>query len=413
MRIWAFPWAYPYDYPGLRSTGAFAQRQYKGLLDNGAEINIVIPILWSPPYPFSELLPDWKNINKYHYPLKRTDNGINIYHPRLANSHFTSRSKKPYKERFCDALIEFFKEHNITLDPKNDIFFSQWLPNSIDVQYAAKQFGVKSAILGIGDDVIVWPFETEGNKAEFKNLYKGADLRIFCADYLGREANKIMEQPLPYHVNYFGVDYNQFKPATAERKKELRIQYKMPLDKIVVLIVASALVRKGWLDLLDAIAEIAKTNRQFVLAGAHAGPSDLVISEEIAKRGLNDFFVDLGEIKPTELADVYNTADIFCLPSHWEGLATVIIESMSCGLPVITSDVCGQPEVVCGADKGILIPSKQPAVLAKELQMLIADEAKRKYLGDNARNFIVNNWGNFKQNAFKLYKIFETELARN
>jgi glycosyltransferase involved in cell wall biosynthesis len=321
--------------------------------------------------------------------------------------------KKTFQQRYVSAIVAFFRDHKIQLDPTKDIFYSQWLPDAAMVQQAAHLLGVKSAVIGIGDDVIVWPKSSDANFKTFEKLYTEADLRIFNADYLGREANEQLGKAMPYETVYFGVDHSAFRPATAGRAAELKKEYHIPAGKVAILIVGTALKRKGWIDLFDALAAVKKVNSGFILVGGHAGSQDLVPADEAAKRGLTAEFLDLGEIRPQDLGKLYNAADIFCLPSHWEGLPTVVIEAMSSGLPVITTNVCGQPEVVSNNGvNGILVTPKDIPALTEALLTLIADAGKRAYLGHNAREFIVNEWGNYTQNAAKLYRKFEALLSR-
>ncbi len=411
MRIWAFPHIYPYDYPGLNWAGTFSHRQYQGLIASGAELNVIVPVLWHPIFPFSELHKEWKQFRLYNYPKHRVYDGINVYHPRINNYKPNRFVKGTYRERYANAIINFFKDRNIELNPHTDIFYSQWLPSAVFVQDAAHKLGIKSAILGIGDDVIVEPLKKESNIQEFKQLLLEADARFYNADYLGKEANKIAGLNTNYTVTYFGVDYNLFKPASEIQKKQLRAEYHFPADKIIILTVASPLVRKGWLDLFDALEIIKNETIDFVLVGGYAGPKDIEIVMEIENRGLKPYFIDLGEVKPETLSKLYNTADIFCLPSHWEGLPTVVMESMACGLAVLSTNVCGIPEIVTTGETGILVPTKRVDLLTKELLLLIKDKGKRKILGNNARKFIVDIWGNANDNAAKLYKKFEETIA--
>ncbi len=413
MRVWAFPSMYPYDRPGMTWAGIFAHRQYKGLIENGAELQVIIPVPWHPPFPLSALHPDWKKQAAMAYPLQRGYDGITVHHPRIANMRPNRLVKKTFQQRYVSAIVAFFRDHKIQLDPTKDIFYSQWLPDAAMVQQAAHLLGVKSAVIGIGDDVIVWPKSSDANFKTFEKLYTEADLRIFNADYLGREANEQLGKAMPYETVYFGVDHSAFRPATAGRAAELKKEYHIPAGKVAILIVGTALKRKGWIDLFDALAAVKKVNSGFILVGGHAGSQDLVPADEAAKRGLTAEFLDLGEIRPQDLGKLYNAADIFCLPSHWEGLPTVVIEAMSSGLPVITTNVCGQPEVVSNNGvNGILVTPKDIPALTEALLTLIADAGKRAYLGHNAREFIVNEWGNYTQNAAKLYRKFEALLSR-
>ena len=412
MRIWAFPSFYPYDRPGQSFLGTFAHFQYKGLIANGADLNVVLPVLWHPPFPFSKLHPQWKESEKMHYPKSRVYDGIKVYHPRISNMKPNRFVKKTILERYVASIVAFFSENNITLDPSIDVFYSQWLPDSVFVQIAAHQLGVRSAVLAIGDDVIVWPGSNNKNFDAFKKLLLESDLPLANADYLMREAEQIIDEKLPYKIVYFGVDYNQFKPIDEAGSLRSRKKYGLPADKIVILTVGSALVRKGWLDLFDALVEIKKTNSEFVIAAVHGGLKDIDLIEEVNKRDLTDQFVNVGEIPPNRLNEIYNAADIFCLPSHWEGLATVVIESMSSGLPVITTNICGHPEAISSGLNGILVPPKDHQVLAREIQALINDKEKRTELGKNARKFIVEKWGNYSDNAAKLKIMLEELLVK-
>jgi len=401
MKIWAFPSFYPYDYPGLRWHGIFAHRQYKGLIANGADLEVVQPVIGSPFFPLSELHPQWKKYRKLGYPSETIYDGVRVHYPKIKNFKPSRFVKKSYEERYIDAITDFFKK-NKRLNPLKDIFYSQWLPDSVLVQEAAHKLGVKSAILSIGDDVVVWPKENPRNMQLFKKLMTEADHRFVCADYLGKEANKLLDANLPYDVVMMGVEYDYFKPVSGTEKNNLRLKYNIPVDKLVILNVGSAIVRKGWLDLFDALANIKAKNIDFVLVGVHAGSTELDLKNEAFKRGLSNNFISLGEIKPEKVNEIYNIADIFCLPSHWEGMANANIEAMSSGLPVITTNVCGHPELITDNYNGILIPPKDPAILFEKLLQLITDKQLREKLSKNGRDFIVNRWGNYKYNSMLL-----------
>ncbi len=412
MRVWAFPSIYPIDRPGMKWSGIFAHRQYKGLIENGAELTAILPMPWHPPFPLSELHPEWKAYRKLGYPYKREYDGITVYHPRISNIRPNRFVKKSYTERYVDAIINFFKDNNIMLHPAKDIFFSQWLPVSYYVQLAAHKLGIKSAILSIGDDVVVYPHEKKETFDIFKQVVEEADIRLACADYLGKETNKILGQNLPYEVIYWGVDYNFFKPASPADIAATKREYNIPNDKLVILTVAAPIIRKGWLDLFDALKEVKKVSPNFLQIAIGGGWKEIDLDAEAKKRELSENFLNLNEIDPHLLNRLFNIADIFCLPSHWEGLANVVIEAMSSGLPVITTNVCGHPEIINSGNNGILIPPHHPAILAKELLLLLQSKDTRLKLGESARHFIVNNWGNFSDNAAKLYKILEGALNK-
>jgi len=412
MRIWAFPSIYPYPYEGKIGSGIFAHRQYKQLIELGAELNVVVPVHWHPPYPLSQLHKAWKGAAKFKYPSKRVYEGVTVYHPRIPNRVISRFDKHTPAEYYVLAVIDFFKKNKIKLDPKRDVFYSQWIPDAALVQQAAHRLGIKSAILGIGDDVVVYPHDKEANFNIFKKALVEADLRMANADYLMREANKIIGANLPYSVVYYDVDTDVFKPATKEMAAAARAKYKVPAQKVSIVSIGSTLIRKGWLDLFDALQEVRKHTDNFVLVAVHSGAPEFDFVAEVRTRGLAGNVVNIGEIRPGDLATIYHMADIFCLPSHWEGLATVVTESMASGVAVVTTDICGHPEVIDSGKNGILVPVKQPFVLAGELLSLITDEAKRKMLGANARHFMTDVNGTFYKNAVKLLRLLEGLLEK-
>ena len=404
MRVWAFPSIYPFDRPGMKWNGIFAHRQYKGLIENGADLKVIVPVPWHPPFPFYQLHPEWKQYAGLSYPRKRVYDGITVYHPRIANMRPNRLVKRSFEERNIAAIVDFFKEQKIKLHPSTDIFYSQWTPNSVIVQKAAHRLGLKSAILCIGDDVVLFPHEKPATFSQFKKTWEEADLRCVVADYLGKAANETTGTHMPYDVIFMGVDYNYFKPGDEQGITLSKQEYKIPTDKTVILIIGTASKRKGWIELFDALEEVKKHRTDFFVVGVHTGAPEFDIYGEVEKRGLTPFFRGLDGVPPGSLNKLYQTADIFCLPSHSEGMANVVIEAMSSGLPVITTDVGGHSEIINNNLNGILIPPFDHKVLTTKLMELLGDKKVRLQLGAAAREFIVTKWGSFADNSKALYR---------
>ncbi len=77
--------------------------------------------------------------------------------------------------------------------------------------------------------------------------------------------------------------------------------------------------------------------------------------------------------------------DIFVLPSRTEGCPIVILEAMAMGLPVIATNVGGNPELVINNETGFLIPHDDAEVMAEKILLLIADKDYARQLGQNGR----------------------------
>ena len=78
-------------------------------------------------------------------------------------------------------------------------------------------------------------------------------------------------------------------------------------------------------------------------------------------------------------------ADVFCLPSIYEGLPLAILEAMAAGLPVVATAVSGNPEAVEDGVTGLLVPPESATALADALITLLADPERRRAMGEAAR----------------------------
>ena len=94
--------------------------------------------------------------------------------------------------------------------------------------------------------------------------------------------------------------------------------------------------------------------------------------------------VFFGALPPGLLREKMRASDIFVLVSKHEGLPMTILEAMEAGLPVVASSVGGMPEEL-NTDCGILIKENEKKELARALEFLIANEEKRRKMGDSAR----------------------------
>jgi len=77
-----------------------------------------------------------------------------------------------------------------------------------------------------------------------------------------------------------------------------------------------------------------------------------------------------------------NAGDVFCLPSHKEGLPNVLLESLACGTPVVATSVGGIPEVVSDGQVGRLVRSREPREMAACIEEVLETPWDRQQLRD-------------------------------
>jgi len=143
--------------------------------------------------------------------------------------------------------------------------------------------------------------------------------------------------------------------------------------------------QKAYDLLLAAFAAVSQKYPAWRLAIAGDGNlrHDLpALAEKLGIAGRVDW---LGQV--TDPFPYYRAADIFALPSRFEGTPNALLEAMACGLPVIVSDASPGPlEYVDHEKSGLVVPAEDAASLALAICRLIEDEKLRKRLGGEALN---------------------------
>jgi glycosyltransferase involved in cell wall biosynthesis len=91
----------------------------------------------------------------------------------------------------------------------------------------------------------------------------------------------------------------------------------------------------------------------------------------------------VGQVPRSRVMDEFRRADVFVLPTLCEGMATVHLEAMACGVPVVTTPNCGS--VVRDGVDGFIVPIRDAAAIADKVELLLADRALRERMGASAR----------------------------
>ena len=178
-----------------------------------------------------------------------------------------------------------------------------------------------------------------------------------------------------------GRDPAMFRPDPVARAR-LRAALATPPDKVVVLAASRLVARKGYRELAAAMREIPAA--ELWVAGDRLDSDrgeDMVAMLQSA--GLGDRLRLLGY--QNDMAPVMAAADIFALPSYFEGLPMSVIEAMLTGLPVVATAIRGPREQVVAEVTGLLVPPRDAAALAAALRRLAGDAALRTAMGEAGR----------------------------
>ncbi len=178
-----------------------------------------------------------------------------------------------------------------------------------------------------------------------------------------------------------GRDPARFHPDPAARAR-IRAELGCAPDTPVIVIVSRLVRHKGYPELLAAMEQVPDAELWIVgerLLSDHGADMEAVF----AASTLGPRLRRLGYRADVE--KVLAAADIFTLPSHFEGLPMSVIEAMLTGLPVVATNIRGPREQIVDGVNGFLVPPATVAPLAEVLRRLVDDPALRTRLGQAAR----------------------------
>ena len=181
-----------------------------------------------------------------------------------------------------------------------------------------------------------------------------------------------------------GVDTEAFHPSRA-RGTAWRATMGIDPHALVMVIVANLIPYKGHADLIEALARIAPDlpdDWHLLCVGRDDGiGASLAAQAEAA--GISGHVRFLGS--RSEIPELLNTASISILSSHEEGLPNAVIEAMSSGVAVVSTEVGGTAEIIDDGVNGILVAPGDSAALSRAILELSQNTDRRLAIGQAAR----------------------------
>lgn len=169
-------------------------------------------------------------------------------------------------------------------------------------------------------------------------------------------------------------DYQKGSEVRGRMRAELGVDH----DEVVVIHAGRLSPQKNQAALIDTFAAskaLSGRGRLFLVGEGELRES---LTRQAQQSGVADRVTFLG--LRSDIPDLFAAADIFALPSIYEGNPLVVMEAMAAGLPVIAAAVGSIPELI-PPGTGVLIPPNEPALLRRELERLANDPVLRADLG--------------------------------
>lgn len=311
------------------------------------EVVVVAPIPW---WPFNR----WIRGREYvGMPLVERQDGLVVYHPRFLCL--------PALGKCFDGMLYF-----LSLLP-----FIAWIRRRFPFDLIDAHFtypdGLAGVLLGKAFRrptvvTVRGPHDVRHaghilRRTQIAFALKAAASVITVSESLRQFVTSLGVEPERVRVIPNGVDRSRFFPSN---RREARERLSLPQNHATLLAVGSLSERKGHHRILEILPELILHRREllYVVVGESGGGSGYRrrLENLVARHGLCDHVRIVPSRPHDEIRLWMAAADLFCLATSGEGWCNAITEALACGLPVVTTRVDGNAEVVRDGRDGFLVP---------------------------------------------------------
>lgn len=305
-----------------------------------------------------------------------------------------------HKRVFYNELIKSYNIHTICLDAKGGKLSKLWairkhiIEGQFDCVIAYKDGATLSTcflkMLGAKFKLIVSERNTTQRMTQHEKikywLYRYADYIVpnsYSQEAFIKKHFPFLEKKVFTITNYTDIDC--FVPVNREIK-----------NKKEIVVVARISQQKNIIRFLRVVRQLKNMRLNFYIKWyGSVSTNEEDYQEECMSLyqtlGISDMMVFHPAIK--EIREVYQNADIFCLPSIYEGYSNVICEAMSCGKPILCSRVCDNPHIVQEGKNGLMFdPLDENDMLSVIKEMLSYDYERLIQMGLESRNISINKF---------------------
>ncbi|GAB4563747.1 MAG: glycosyltransferase [Anaerolineae bacterium] len=276
-----------------------------------------------------------------------------------------------------------------------DVLHAHWvLPNGFIGAVVGRRLGIPLVVSIPGSDAQV---------ARKNPLFRAmARFAFQQAGLLTANSHELRDAVVPlgasldkFDLIIYGTDPDALRP-NATGTDELRRHLGIPDDAVMLLAVGRMVPKKGFDVLLRAMARSPLRERDAILVMVGDGDHKSEWQALAEGLGISSRVRWVGSVPKDRIGVYYNAADILVMPSvsrPADGLNVCVLDAMSCGRPVVGSNVAGNPLAIVDGVTGLIVPEQDDEALSVALTRLIDDPELRERMGAAARHRIETELG--------------------
>ena len=283
--------------------------------------------------------------------------------------------------------------HGITLVKKYqiDIIFCQWTIPSGFIGLLIKKITKKPVIVSAQGAEFYLP-KNKIFSYFLRYVLRNIDLLIPVSHHMKKLAYNYSKKIKCIKILPNAVDTEKFKPLTNNEFtfSGIDLKYKK------ILTVRRLVLEKRVDLLIKSFHKLLKYSTDLQLLIAGDGPEKENLIELTKKLKISNKVLFLGFISHDKLNSLYNIADVYVLTSEQEGLSLSLLEALATTVPVISTNIVGNPEVIIHKETGLLFEPGNVDQLVNNLKYVLDNPDKAEIIGNNARKYIISNYSTNK-----------------
>ena len=348
--------------------------------------------------PKRECLGKDKNVSSSNYDLSEYfGSNVHVHYVCTANDTFVYNAKFQYAcQKYVPKLV---KDQHIDLVHSHTAHMPDLLlqfkrlnvptVTTIHTTIQGQRQGTQNSGMGFRNlefseklTYLTYPFLSLAENVYFS---KNGRYYITVSNWM---KDQIISQYPKINTTSVSVIHNSVDTQLFSPKKDLN-----PSQRNIVLFTGRLVAAKGIGYLLDAIPKILSEYPDTLFTFVGTGNS-LPYLTRLKEMGISENnFAFLGYLKhAADLVKYYQSASVYVAPTLYENLPIRVLEAMSCGIPVVASNVCAIPEAIDNGINGMLVQPRSVDELARAICSLLGDRKLRMTIGNNARKTVLEKF---------------------
>jgi glycosyltransferase involved in cell wall biosynthesis len=381
-----------YPAPDYPEAAIFVHRQVMNLMRQGVQCRVLQYRPEPPRFPLWLVRRSW--VNYYLRRLGWPDELEGVPIKQVFFRRLWSQGEDVVPA-IGEALVRYIESHPEHAD--TDVVYAHWLWTAGAAALALRDcFGWPVVAIARGSEMHDWHSTQPHCRRHVERVLREADRVLAnCENLRDRAEELVPGSAAGIGLVYNGCDAEVFRPAIDKAK--VRRALKLETSSKLLLFCGDLIERKGVSELIESWRQFipAHPEWQLVMVG-RAVDSSLVARLKEAGNGRVLF---IGPVTQRKVISYMQAADAYIQPSRLEGLANATMEAMATGLPVITTDTCGQRELIRNGENGWLVPPGDVEAIGQALDAMSKNFDMAQRFGQEARRTIETRFNPQKEAA--------------